>query len=169
MNMTKLHLPVLGSALVTLALFSAPAWSYDVDLAARYAQMFAPAKEKATGKELHCLKPEGFMNMIKKGEPLVGLDIRTPVEVSVFNLALPGSLSIPIDELFLPENLARIPKDRPVVVLCKSGIRAGMAVVALRQLDFDKVFALQGGFKALSDYLDPVTAYSPVPAPPPGK
>jgi rhodanese-related sulfurtransferase len=99
----------------------------------------------------------------------VGLDIRTPVEVSVFNLALPGSLSIPIDELFLPENLARIPKDRPVVVLCKSGIRAGMAVVALRQLDFDKVFALQGGFKALSDYLDPVTAYSPVPAPPPGK
>ncbi len=119
MNMTKLHLPVLGSALVTLALFSAPAWSYDVDLAARYAQMFAPAKEKATGKELHCLKPEGFMNMIKKGEPLVGLDIRTPVEVSVFNLALPGSLSIPIDELFLPENLARIPKDRPVVVLCK--------------------------------------------------
>jgi rhodanese-related sulfurtransferase len=44
-----------------------------------------------------------------------------------------------------------------------------MAVVALRQLDFDKVFALQGGFKALSDYLDPVTAYSPVPAPPAGK
>jgi rhodanese-related sulfurtransferase len=44
-----------------------------------------------------------------------------------------------------------------------------MAVVALRQIGFDKVFALQGGFKALSDYLDPITAYSLLPAPQPVK
>jgi hypothetical protein len=39
-----------------------------------------------------------------------------------------------------------------------------MAVTALRHLGFDKVFVLMGGFKALSDYLDPTTAYSPLPA-----
>ena len=53
---------------------------------------------------------------------------------------------------------SRHPKERPVVVLCKSGIRAEMAVIALRQLDFERVCALRGGFKALSDYLDPVRA-----------
>lgn len=169
MNMPKFHLSLLGSALVTLALFSASAWSYDADLAARYAQMFAPAKEKATSKELHCMKPEGFVNMIKKGEPMMGIDIRTPAETSVFALALPGSLSIPINELFLMENLARIPQDRPVVLLCQTGMRAGMAVVALRQLGFEKVFAVAGGFKGLSDYLDPMTANSPVSEPPAGK
>ncbi len=169
MKIHRAHLSVLGSGLVALSVLSAPVWSYDDGLAAKYAQLFAPAKEKATSKELHCMKPEGFMNMIKKGEPLVALDIRTPVETSVFTLALPGSLSIPINELFLPENLARIPKDRPVVLLCQTGMRAGMAVVAMRQLGFEKVFALAGGFKGLSDYLDPTTAYSPVSEPPVGK
>lgn len=169
MKIHPAHLSVLGSLLVALSLLSAPVWSYDEGLAAKYAQLFAPAKDKVAGKELHCMKPEGLLNLIKKGEPVVGLDIRTPVETGVFTLALPGSLSIPINELFLTENLARIPKDRPVVVMCQSGIRAGMAVVALRQIGFDKAFVLRGGYKALSDYLDPTTAYSPVPAPPAGK
>lgn len=169
MNKHQSRLFALGSALVALAVLSAPVWSYDEGLAAKYAQLFAPAKEKATSKELHCMKPEGLLNMIKKGEPLVALDIRTPVETSVFTLALPGSLNIPINELFLPENLARLPKDRPLVLLCQTGMRAGMAVVALRQVGFEKVFALQGGFKGLSDYLDPITAYSPVSEPQAGK
>jgi rhodanese-related sulfurtransferase len=51
------------------------------------------------------------------------------------------------------------------MLLCQTGMRAGMAVVAMRQLGFEKVFALAGGFKGLSDYLDPMTAYSPVPEP----
>lgn len=169
MYMNQWRLPVLGGALLTLALANTPAWSYDADLAARYAEMFAPAKEAATGKELHCMNPEGLMNLIKKGEPVVGLDIRTPGEASVFTMALPGSLSIPINELFLPENLARLPTDRPMVVLCQSGLRAGMAVAGLRQIGFEKVFALQGGFKALSDHLNPLTAYSPLPGPQAGK
>lgn len=169
MKTNRWQLSLLAGALVTMGVYSAPVWSYDAELAARYAELFAPAKEQVTGKELHCMKPEGLLNLVKKGEPVVGLDIRTPIEAGVFTLALPGSLSIPINELFLPESLARIPTDRPVVVLCQSGMRAGMAVVALRQIGFEKVFALQGGFKALSDYLSPTTAYSPVPAPQPAK
>lgn len=163
------RLAILGSALLSLTVFSAPAWSYDADLAARFAEMFAPAKEQATAKELHFVKPEGLLNLIKKGEPLVALDVRTPMESSVFTMALPGSLSIPINELFLPENLARLPEDRPVVILCQSGLRAGMAVAGLRHIGFEKVFALQGGYKALINDLSPITAYSPLPAPQPGQ
>jgi rhodanese-related sulfurtransferase len=161
MKEKKPHTPILVIALVVLAILSAPAWSYDADLAARYAQLFAPALDKATAKELHYLKPEGFLNQMKTGAPLVAVDIRTPLETAVFTMVLPGSMSIPLNELFRPANLARLPQDRPVVVLCHSGLRAGMAVVALRQIGFDQAFVLQGGYKALSDYLEPITAYSP--------
>ena len=161
MKEKKPHTPILVIALVVLAILSAPAWSYDADLAARYAQLFAPALDKATAKELHYLKPEGLLNLMKTGAPLVAVDIRTPLETAVFTMVLPGSMSIPLNELFRPANLARLPQDRPVVVLCHSGLRAGMAVVALRQIGFDQAFVLQGGYKALSDYLEPITAYSP--------
>lgn len=162
--MFKLRSVLAMSAFIFMAGFGVPGWSYNENLAASYAQMFAPAKEGTTGKELHGMKPEALMEKIKKGEPVVGLDIRTPAESTVFTMVLPGSMSIPLNELFLPVNLARIPKDRPVVIFCRSGLRAGMAVTALRHIGFDKVFVLMGGFKALSDYLDPTTAYSPLPA-----
>ena len=148
--------------LVVLTALSAPAWSYDADLAARYAQLFAPALDKATGKELHYLKPGGLLNLMKTSAPLVAVDIRTSRETAVFTMALPDSMSIPLNELFRPDNLARLPPDRPMVVLCHSGLRAGMAVVALRQIGFDQAFVLQGGYKALNDFLEPGTAYSPL-------
>jgi rhodanese-related sulfurtransferase len=40
---------------------------------------------------------------------------------------LPGTLVIPINELFTEANLALIPTDKTVVVLCLSGTRATAA------------------------------------------
>jgi len=138
-----------------------PAWSYDEGLAASYAKLFAPVAGEKAGKELGLMKPEDFVEKVKKREGVVMLDIRTPAESAIFTATLPGSLSIPLDELFVPANLVRIPQDRLVVVLCKSGTRATAAAIALRHVGFDKVFILEGGYKALSDYLDPKTANSP--------
>lgn len=167
--MFKLSKGLIPCAIVLLAGLASPSWSYDKNLAADVEKLFASAKEGQAGKALHCVKPEFLINKVKKGEPVVGLDIRTPAESAVFTVVLPGSMSIPLNELFLPANLDRIPMDRPIVVLCQSGIRAGMAVTALRQVGFEQAFVLQGGYKALSEYLDPVTAYSPVTTPGPGK
>lgn len=138
-----------------------PAWSYDANLAASYAKLFEPAARENAGKGLHCMKPEAFMNKVKGGEPMLTLDVRTEAETQILGSALPDSLRIPLNELFQPANLQRIPTDRMVVVLCKSGIRAAAAATALRHLGFDRVFILQGGYKALNDYLDPLTAHSP--------
>ncbi len=115
------------------------------------------------------MKPDAFMNMVKRGQPLTAIDIRTPAEAKVFSTLLPGSLSMPLNELFLPANLERIPTDRTVVIICKSGIRAAAAGTALRHIGFDRVFILEGGFKALIDSLDPMTANSPPTEPLPKK
>jgi len=74
---------------------------------------------------------------------------------------LPGSLMIPVDELFTETKLSLIPTDKTVVVVCMSGTRATAAGTALRHIGFENVYVLKGGFKALTGYLGPVEANTP--------
>ena len=149
------------AALAATLVIATPAWSYDSELADSYAKLFAPVKGKAAGKAMHLMKPEVFLDKVKIKEPLVVLDIRTPAEFGVFTSSVPGTMQLPIDALFRKENLSLIPKDKTVVVLCKSGTRATAAGTALRHIGFDNVFILKGGFKALAAYMGPKEANSP--------
>jgi rhodanese-related sulfurtransferase len=139
-----------------------PALAYDNGLAEGYAQLFAPVKGAKAGKAMHLMKPDVLVAKVRAGEPVVGLDIRTPTEAALFTAAMPGSMSIPLSELFVAENLDRLPLDRPIVVICKSGTRASAAGTALRHVGFDNVYVPQGGFTALSAYLDAKTANMPL-------
>jgi hydroxyacylglutathione hydrolase len=59
---------------------------------------------------------------------------------------IPGSVNVPLGRL--PETLDRIPADRPLVVHCQSGGRAGVAVGFLKANGFDDVRHLEGDFAA---------------------
>lgn len=107
------------------------------------------------------IKPDAFLEKVKKHEPLVALDIRTPAETGVFSATLPGTLVIPVNELFTETNLARIPTDKNVIVICKSGTRATAAGTALRHIGFENVYVLKGGFKALIGYMGSKEANMP--------
>ncbi|HBE93515.1 MAG TPA: rhodanese-like domain-containing protein, partial [Gammaproteobacteria bacterium] len=135
-----------------------PAWSYDPAMAESYATLFAPVKGAGAGKALHLIKPDGFLNKVKAKEPLVVLDVRTPAETGVYSVTLPGSMVIPVSELFTKAKLALIPTDKTVVVLCLSGTRATAVGTALRHIGFENVYILKGGFKALTGYMGPVEA-----------
>jgi rhodanese-related sulfurtransferase len=149
----------LLAAAVTIA---GPAWSYNAAMAESYATLFAPVKGAGAGKALHLIPPHAFLNKVKAKEPLVALDIRTPAETGVYSVTLPGSLVIPVNELFTEANLAQIPTDKTVVVLCLSGTRASAAGTALRHIGFENVYILKGGFKALTGYLGPKEANTPL-------
>jgi len=158
---------LLTTTLLAVAVtFAGSAWSYDAAMAQSYAKLFAPVKGAGAGKAMHLIKPDGFLSKVKAKEPLVVLDVRTPAETGVYSATLPGTLVISLDELFTEANLARIPTDNTVVVLCKSGARATAAGTALRHIGFENVYVLKGGFKALTGYLGPVEANTPLsPAP----
>jgi len=141
-----------------IVLSSTSGWAYDQDLAASYQKLFEPVAGVKAGKALHLIKPDAYMEDLKKGKEFVAIDVRTPAESVVFTMTLPGSLSIPTNEVFKPENLARLPKDKQIVVVCKSGTRAIAVGTALRHLGFSNVYILKGGINALSVYLDPKTA-----------
>jgi 3-mercaptopyruvate sulfurtransferase SseA len=63
-----------------------------------------------------------------------------------------------MNELFTDAGLARIPTDKTVIVLCKSGTRATAAGTALRHIGFENVYILKGGYKALIAYMGPKEA-----------
>lgn len=139
-------------------------WAYDADMASGYAQMFEPVHGAQAGKALHMIKPEALVARVKKGETIVALDVRTPAEFGFYGIRMPDAMAIPINELFKPENLERIPTDKLVLVVCKSGTRATAAGIALRHIGFDNVYVLKGGIGALAGYLNPKTANMPLPA-----
>jgi rhodanese-related sulfurtransferase len=45
----------------------------------------------------------------------------------------------------LPENLHQLPKDKPIVFICRSGGRSAQASSYVQQNGFVKVFNMQGG------------------------
>jgi len=153
------HITILSIIAICMGM-SSVGWSYDTNMAKSYAELFAPVVGAKAGKALHLVKPDGFIKDIREGKDLVVIDVRTPAETSVYTMSLRNSLAIPVDQLFHQENLVRIPTDKPVVILCKSGVRATVAGTALRHIGFNNVFILKGGFQALNTYYGPKQAYA---------
>jgi rhodanese-related sulfurtransferase len=151
---------LLTAFLAALFSFGAAA-GHDLDLAASYARLFQPVQGAAAGKALHLMPMEKFIQGLQSGKPMVALDVRTPGETRVFGMTMPGSLAIPANEVFLEENLARIPTDRTVVVICQAGVRAAIVGTALRHVGYDNVYVLKGGLKGLSAALNCKAANAP--------
>jgi adenylyltransferase/sulfurtransferase len=79
------------------------------------------------------------------------LDVREPNEFQIGRI--PGSTLIPLGEV--PQRVAEIPRDKEIVVHCKSGARSARAAGFLRQQGFARVKNLKGGILAWSDQIDP--------------
>lgn len=79
----------------------------------------------------------------------VVLDVRDDAEFASGHIA--NAKHIPLTQL--PERLKELSKfkDKPVLVYCESGMRAGKAVAILAKNEFKQVQQLQGGVKAWQD------------------
>lgn len=110
---------------------------------------YAPAEEDDI-KEISVHK---LHTMIQQGEDFFLLDVREPYEYDIANL---GGKLIPLHTL---ENAwPAIPKDRKVVVHCRSGQRSQKAIQLLRNKGYERLFNLKGGILAWSEEIDPQVA-----------
>lgn len=128
-------------------------------LARTYARFFATFEEQKVQEAMHLLPPEKVVEAIKQQEDILMLDVRTRQEQSIIGLTYRNSLSLPMNEVFKPENLARLPTDKKIIVTCQSGVRCTVIALSLREVGFDNVFAMKGGLAALMTYLEPKTAF----------
>jgi rhodanese-related sulfurtransferase len=69
------------------------------------------------------------------------LDVRTPEEWNEFHA--PNSTLIPLDQL--ASRLSEVPRDRQIVVVCRSGNRSQQGRDLLLNAGFEQVASMAGG------------------------
>lgn len=94
-------------------------------------------------QDLHAMRTENKPHML--------LDIREPQEVAAG--AIDGSVHIPMNTI--PENLDKLPKDKPLVVMCHVGGRSAQVTYWLRAQGYDNAVNLDGGIVAWVAEIDP--------------
>lgn len=90
--------------------------------------------------------------MLRNGAFL--LDVREPAEVAI--CALPGGRHVPMRQV--PDVLAELPEDRPLLVLCHVGVRSRAVTQYLRANGRTNAVNIAGGIAAWAEQIDPTLA-----------
>ena len=92
---------------------------------------------------------------IDNGEDFQLIDVREDFEYETSNI---GGLLIPLGGILIEAD--KVSKDKPVVVMCRSGKRSAAAIMQLEQLGYTNLTNLQGGILAWAEEIDPtITVY----------
>jgi rhodanese-related sulfurtransferase len=103
--------------------------------------------------EVAPLSQDAFLALPKSGDkaPFV-LDVRAPEEYVTGHV--PGAVNIPHDQI--AARLAEVPKDRDVVLYCRSGRRAAMAGEVLSGNGYTRLQHLEGDIMGWQEKQRPV-------------
>jgi rhodanese-related sulfurtransferase len=89
------------------------------------------------------VSPERASELAAGGD-VVLLDVRTPGERAA--ASIPGSMHVPLTQL--PQRLAEVPADRPLLVFCAGGYRSSIAASLLARSGREGVREIAGGVTA---------------------
>ena len=99
---------------------------------------FAPVKG------LRTLKPEQFQAELEAADKPLLIDVREPVEFKSGHI--PGAKNIPLSQIH--GRLQEIPKDRKLLLYCRSGMRSRSAAKILLKHQHKELAHLGGGITA---------------------
>ncbi len=97
--------------------------------------------EQPTG-HFRSIPIEAYQEHFKPGDHTL-VDVRETVEWVTGRI--PGAVHIPLNDLL--QHLEQIPTDKPVVVVCASGVRSLYAAQDLLQAGYPEVYNLEDGTK----------------------
>lgn len=102
------------------------------------------------------ISPQELKQRLDRGDDIFLLDVREPHERDICNIG--GEL---IPKATVASHVAKIPRDKEVIVYCRSGGRSQAVAQELKnQHGFTQVVNLAGGMLRWSDDVDPsVTKY----------
>jgi len=88
--------------------------------------------------------PEVEPEWVVQNQPTVTiLDVREADEMGESVIGLHNALAIPLSAL--RERVGEVPRDKPVVTLCRSGRRSSMAITILKSAGHERVANIHGG------------------------
>ena len=141
-------------AAVCLSFGATASHAATLDLA--YAPPFSPAMDNMiTAVNVICNKLEGralgisplaVKQMLDRGDAIVFLDVRSPQEFSEMRIDHPAVMLLPLGKL--RAEAETLPKDRPIIITCKTSLRAYEAQLILQAKGFTDVKFMDGGLMA---------------------
>lgn len=106
--------------------------------------LVALAASSALAGEPATVTQEDLLSRAAGADAPFVLDVRTHEEFVAGHV--PGAANIPHDQV--AARIAEVPKDRPVVLYCRSGRRAGMAAQELAERGYTRLALLEGDMPA---------------------
>ena len=98
---------------------------------------------------MRSISPKELHEELGRNRQLFLLDVREDWEHDAFNI---GGVLIPLGEVLT--EAGRIPNDKPVVVVCRKGVRSQIAIQRLEEkFGFTNLTNLEGGLEAYRRYL----------------
>ena len=93
------------------------------------------------------IKAVELLQQIRGGQKPYIVDVRESRELAGPLGALPGVKNIPLSEF--GQRFGEVPKDRPVILVCQSGHRSGMALRVLQSKGYTQIHNVAGGMLAV--------------------
>ena len=100
---------------------------------------------------IHDVNPQEVQDLKSQ---LTIIDVRRNDEYTGELGHIPGAEWILLDTV--PENMNRIPKDKPVVIVCRSGGRSANATAFLHSKGYENVVNMRGGMLAWNELKFPI-------------
>ena len=112
-----------------------------------------PSSAKAPAAVVQPMSQDALLqHQAQHPDHLFLLDVRTPEEYAEGHIA--GAVNVPYDQL--ATRLAEVPKDKDVVLYCRSGRRAGIAADVLAANGYTRLSHLEGDMIAWTEKGRPV-------------
>jgi rhodanese-related sulfurtransferase len=106
-------------------------------------------------KEIRLISPQDFLKLKAEKADYFLIDLREKDELEISYI---GGHHIPVGDIVM--RLNEIPKDKKVILHCKSGKRAELALLLLQQhYEFDNLYSLEGGIMGVAELDNSIASY----------
>tara|TARA_R110002050_G_scaffold298541_1_gene462024 strand:+ start:135 stop:530 length:396 start_codon:yes stop_codon:yes gene_type:complete len=106
--------------------------------------LFMGCKENSTAQEIKVIAPEEVYNAVHNSEKLQLIDVRTKEEFGEDHLKTAQNICVTDDDF--KEKVAKLDKDQPVYLYCRSGKRSNQAAQIMKEMGFKEIYDMDGGF-----------------------
>jgi adenylyltransferase/sulfurtransferase len=100
------------------------------------------------------ITPRELAERLSRRDELLLIDVREAHEIAI--ASIPGARLVPLGSF--GDAIAGLPRDRDLVIMCRSGARSGRAVRQLQAAGVTRAWNLAGGILRWSDDVDPSVA-----------
>jgi len=116
-------------------------------------------KTLLTDYESFCLTPkEESINVVElkmkmdNGDDFILVDVREPHEFEI--VRIPGSILMPLSQFLDGSALENLPRDKAIILHCRSGVRSATALEILKTAGFGDSTHVEGGVLAWAQQID---------------